>query len=312
MSYLNALASDGLSVGLRIYSARLNSLSRAAGRAEVEPAASGRPETAAGAAEAEEDGRRVARPAPGQPPQTPEERAAGRAEAQAQLAAEGSLGQLRQSYAETPAPTSAEEPEDTPGATDPEAAPGQSQGPAKELSEAEKQEVQKLAQRDREVKAHEQAHVAASGGLAGSPHYEYQTGPDGRRYAVGGEVSVRRGGSSNVDQALREAEAVKRGAVAPAQPSSQDRAVAAAAEADLTRLRAEKTKRERAEKEAETGRPAEAGAESGPAAVVNGGPESPGELAPAFNGAGLGRQALGAYAAVKFGFAPARPVLARA
>ncbi|GHV57673.1 hypothetical protein FACS189460_4630 [Deltaproteobacteria bacterium] len=307
MSYLNALASDGLSVGLRLYSDRLNSLSRAAGRAEAEPVAFGRPEAAAGAAEAEEEGRRVARPALApQPPQTPEERAAGRAEAQAQLAAEGALGQLRQSYAETPAPASAAEAAVEPGETGSEGDAGPSQGPVKELTEAEKQEVQELTRRDREVRAHEQAHVAASSGLAGSPHYEYQTGPDGQRYAVGGEVSVQRGGSSNVDQALREAEAVKRGATAPAEPSGQDRAVAAAAEADLSRLRAEKIKQERAQKETETGRPAEAAAGSAPAAG------NPGEPAPAFNGAGFGRQVLGAYAAVKFGFAPARPVLARA
>ena len=82
--------------------------------------------------------------------------------------------------------------------------------------------------------------MAASGGLAGTPSYDYQTGPDGRRYAVGGEVGIRRGGPSNTDQALREAEAVKRGVTPPAQPSGQDMAVAARAEADIQRLRAKK------------------------------------------------------------------------
>ena len=38
---------------------------------------------------------------------------------------------------------------------------------------------------DTEVKAHENAHKAAAGGLRTSaPNYEYETGPDGKKYAV--------------------------------------------------------------------------------------------------------------------------------
>ena len=44
---------------------------------------------------------------------------------------------------------------------------------------------------DREERQHEQAHLSAAGGHArGGPSYQYETGPDGKRYAVGGEVSI--------------------------------------------------------------------------------------------------------------------------
>ena len=60
-----------------------------------------------------------------------------------------------------------------------------------ELTEAETRQVRELQARDREVRAHEAAHKNAAGSLAnGSASFSYQTGPDGRRYAVGGEVSI--------------------------------------------------------------------------------------------------------------------------
>jgi hypothetical protein len=101
----------------------------------------------------------------------------------------------------------------------------------KELSEEEQREVAELKRRDAEVRAHEQAHKAAGGHLTrGGASYEYQTGPDGRRYAVGGEVSI---DSSSVqgdpEATIRKMQRVRRAALAPAQPSGQDRSVAAKA-----------------------------------------------------------------------------------
>lgn len=41
------------------------------------------------------------------------------------------------------------------------------------------------------MRAHEQAHKTAAGGLAqGGATFEYQTGPDGKQYAVSGEVKI--------------------------------------------------------------------------------------------------------------------------
>lgn len=102
---------------------------------------------------------------------------------------------------------------------------------AKELSKEEKQEVTELKRRDAEVRAHEQAHAAAGGHLTkGGASFEYQTGPDGKRYAVGGEVSIDTSGVEGDPEAtIRKMQMVRRAALAPAQPSGQDRSVAAQA-----------------------------------------------------------------------------------
>jgi hypothetical protein len=99
------------------------------------------------------------------------------------------------------------------------------------LSEDEKQQVRDMQQRDREVKAHEAAHKASAGGNAkGSAGYEYQVGPDGKQYAVGGHVDIDMSPvQGNPEGTLQKARAVQRAATAPADPSGQDRAVAAAA-----------------------------------------------------------------------------------
>lgn len=96
-----------------------------------------------------------------------------------------------------------------------------------ELTDEEKQVVEDLKKRDREVKAHEQAHVAAGAGLIrGGPSYTYQTGPDKRRYAIGGEVQIDISPENTPEATIRKMQQVKRAALAPAEPSSQDRAVA--------------------------------------------------------------------------------------
>ncbi len=100
-----------------------------------------------------------------------------------------------------------------------------------ELSEEEKRQVQELSKRDQEVRAHEMAHVAAAGQYAqGGANFEFQTGPDGKRYAVGGEVSIDTSAvPDNPEATVRKMQVVKRAALAPSQPSGQDRAVAAQA-----------------------------------------------------------------------------------
>lgn len=101
----------------------------------------------------------------------------------------------------------------------------------KPLEAEEKAEVQRLAARDAEVRAHEAAHAAAAGGLGGGPSYSYEQGPDGKRYAVEGEVQVQVEKGRTPEETIRNAQTVRAAALAPAQPSSQDRAVAADAAA---------------------------------------------------------------------------------
>ena len=89
--------------------------------------------------------------------------------------------------------------------------------------------VQQLVARDREVRAHEAAHAAAGGSYVTSgPSFIFQKGPNGRSYAIGGEVSIDASKVSNNPEAtLRKSEVVRRAALAPAQPSPQDFRVAA-------------------------------------------------------------------------------------
>lgn len=114
----------------------------------------------------------------------------------------------------------------------------------------ERQEILELAARDREVRAHEQAHAAVGGRYAGAPSYTYQRGPDGVNYAVGGEVPISLpSGGDDPEATIRAAEQVRRAALAPADPSPQDRSVAASA-ANLAQearqeLRAEQIREQR-------------------------------------------------------------------
>ena len=64
-------------------------------------------------------------------------------------------------------------------------------GSATGLSESDLRLVSELKARDRVVRTHEMAHMAAGAGLVTrGASYTYQSGPDGQRYAVGGEVGI--------------------------------------------------------------------------------------------------------------------------
>ena len=117
-----------------------------------------------------------------------------------------------------------------------------------ELSSEDARRVEQLRARDREVRAHEQAHIAAAGGLAGSPKYEFQVGADGRRYAVGGEVSINVAAGRTPQETLKRAATIRAAANAPAQPSGQDQSVAARAGQMATDARVELARREAEER----------------------------------------------------------------
>jgi len=117
----------------------------------------------------------------------------------------------------------------------------------KPLDENEQEQARKMAQIERSVITHEMAHMTAGAGIiAGGPHYQYQNGPDGKRYIVGGEVDISVSPEDTPEATVRKMERVKSAALAPADPSSQDRAVASAAaqvqmqaQMELTRQRME-------------------------------------------------------------------------
>tara|TARA_R110002074_G_scaffold199023_1_gene366749 strand:- start:11460 stop:12353 length:894 start_codon:yes stop_codon:yes gene_type:complete len=98
------------------------------------------------------------------------------------------------------------------------------------LSEDEFKMIEDLKMRDREVKAHEQAHKSVGGQYTGAISYSYQAGPDGKRYAVGGEVPIDVSPVSGDPQAtMTKMTIVRAAATAPAEPSAQDQSVAAQA-----------------------------------------------------------------------------------
>ena len=98
------------------------------------------------------------------------------------------------------------------------------------ITAAEQQIIQQLQQRDVEVRAHEQAHLAAAGQYAaGTASFTYETGPNGKRYAVAGEVPIDVSKEPTPEETLQKMLAVAKAALAPLNPSAADRRIAARA-----------------------------------------------------------------------------------
>ncbi|MCX7908332.1 MAG: SprA-related family protein [Ignavibacteria bacterium] len=120
----------------------------------------------------------------------------------------------------------------------------------KELTPEEQKRVEQLKQTDAKVRAHEMAHLAAGGGIVrGGATFTYEIGPDGKQYAVAGEVKIDM--SVNPDDpegAIQKMQQVRRAALAPVDPSPQDRSVAQQASNIESQMRAklleEKTKQQ--------------------------------------------------------------------
>ncbi|MFV1873388.1 MAG: putative metalloprotease CJM1_0395 family protein [Oleiphilus sp.] len=109
-----------------------------------------------------------------------------------------------------------------------------------ELTDEELEVVEELKARDSEVRAHEQAHKTAGGQYTGAISYSYQSGPDGKRYAVGGEVPIDVSPIPGDPQAtIVKMNIVRSAATAPAQPSAQDQLVAAQASRQMAEAQAE-------------------------------------------------------------------------
>lgn len=127
---------------------------------------------------------------------------------------------------------------------------GDSQPTEKELTQEELAMIEQLSARDQEVKAHERAHQAVAGSYAGSASYTYQSGPDGKRYAIGGEVPIDAAPIPGDPQAtIAKMQVVKAAAMAPAEPSSQDRRVASGASQAISEAQRQLTELRRSESE---------------------------------------------------------------
>jgi|GEM_PF-1512986 len=158
--------------------------------------------------------------------------------------------------ARSPARRSAADPSagPEPEATDDPAAPATPSG--EPLTGNQQRQLQQMKKRDAEVRAHEQAHVAAAGALfRGGPTYQTEKGPDGNDYAVAGSVSIDSDPVPGDPEAtIAKMQQVRRAALAPADPSTTDRRVAAQAsraEAQARQELAEQRAAEKAEQQAE-------------------------------------------------------------
>lgn len=108
----------------------------------------------------------------------------------------------------------------------------QGQGKGKDvpgtLTPDQQRQVAELKATDRKVRAHEQAHIAAGQGVVTTgAQYSYTTGPDGVRYAVAGEVGIDTSREQKPEANIDKGQRIQTAALAPADPSPQDRRVAA-------------------------------------------------------------------------------------
>lgn len=117
----------------------------------------------------------------------------------------------------------------------------QSPSSTQALTERDLELVQALKKTDTEVRAHEMAHIAAGGQyITSGAKLEYQRGPDGKNYAVAGEVSIDTSAIPGDPRATaQKMKKIKAAALAPASPSAQDRKVAASATALAAKAAAE-------------------------------------------------------------------------
>lgn len=107
-----------------------------------------------------------------------------------------------------------------------------------EQQQRQEQQVKELSDRDQEVRTHEQAHQSVGGAYAGAPTYQFSLGPDGKRYATGGEVSIDTGEVAGDPEAtIAKMQQVRAAALAPAEPSAQDLSVARSAAATEAKAR---------------------------------------------------------------------------
>ncbi|MEL4879912.1 putative metalloprotease CJM1_0395 family protein [Shewanella algae] len=136
---------------------------------------------------------------------------------------EGDEGAARQSTGESNT-TSAAEPKPD------EAQQKQQQNRESREQQALEREIDSLMKRDTQVRSHEQAHAAVGGIHAGQPAFEFEKGPDGKRYAVEGEVQIDVSVVNGDPLAtMAKMKQVYAAAMAPVDPSMADIRVAAEA-----------------------------------------------------------------------------------
>jgi len=114
-----------------------------------------------------------------------------------------------------------------------------------------KELITKLEARDTEVRAHEAAHMSAGGGIAGAASFDYQIGPNGKAYAVGGEVPIDISPENDPQATQAKMQKVRAAALAPASPSPQD--IKVASTASMIEMKAKMDELKEKDEEAKSG-----------------------------------------------------------
>lgn len=109
------------------------------------------------------------------------------------------------------------------------------------LTSAEIKLIDELKKTDIKVRQHEMAHIAAGGKyITSGANFTYQRGPNGKNYAVGGEVGIDTSPVPGDPEAtIKKMRQVKSAALAPADPSAQDLKVAANAMSEVSKAMSE-------------------------------------------------------------------------
>ncbi len=116
------------------------------------------------------------------------------------------------------------------------------------LTPEELEQLSELKARDQEVRTHEAAHQATGGQYAGAMSLTYERGPDGVNYAVAGEVPIDVSPvNGDPDATIAKMRVVRAAALAPSEPSGQDRVVAAEAMKILLQAQSELVREKRDE-----------------------------------------------------------------
>lgn len=125
------------------------------------------------------------------------------------------------------------------------------------LTPEEKDVIAQMQARSRQVHQHEAAHQAVGGRYAGAASFSYQIGPNGQRYAVGGEVPIDASAVPGEPRTtIQKMQTVRAAALAPTNPSGQDQQVASAA---LQTIMQARTKLSEMEQQKSTDNPNQSG-----------------------------------------------------
>ncbi|TXR54458.1 putative metalloprotease CJM1_0395 family protein [Reinekea thalattae] len=142
------------------------------------------------------------------------------------VAAEQSVRVSSQTIADQPQTSTSEEPTEGTQRVESEEVSRVQQS----IEQSEMELIDKLSARDQEVRQHEQAHKSVGGQYAGAISLDYTRGPNGQRYATSGEVPIDVAEVPGDPEAtISKARTVRAAALAPAEPSEQDRQVASIA-----------------------------------------------------------------------------------